>query len=435
MSLWARFGLALPQRNALWAWARTRSLLQGLEVLRAFRGRAFRIPFPGFNPRLLSGPSAAHALLVDHHQHVTWRSEGDPVARLLGRGLLVVDGSEHDALREKVAPWLHPRFNERHLQIILKATNEVVDSWEEGRAFDVIPEMRRIALVSLMESLFGVDVRADLPRIWQPILQAIEYISPGWWLLMPGLTRSRFAKPLTELDGYLYEIIEAARSHPPSEPSLLTALIEDHELDDERIRDQLLTLLIAGHDTNTALLSWCLALLGGHPEILEAVRGEVADAFGKTTPTAEGLPRLSRLTAVIYETLRMFPPIHLGSRVAAQPFNIDGCQFAPGDRLAYSIYLTHRDPESWEAPDRFRPSRFDRRGTRSSAPPFAFLPFGGGPRNCIGAGFAMMEARAVLARVLQRTRLSPTGAPFRPQMGATLMPHPGVMMRLESKDR
>lgn len=429
----APLGLTLPRRKALKAWARTRSLLQGLEVLRAFRGRIFQIPFPGFSPKLLSGPSAARALLVDHHQHVNWRSEADPVTHLLGRGLLVTDGQEHDDMRGRITPWLHPRFNQPNLEVILRATDETVDSWDKGQTFDIVPEMRRIALISLMESLFGVDIRPELPRIWQPILRAIDFISPGPWLVLPDLPRPGFSKPLAELDEYLYEMIESARNHPSSESNLLTALIEDPELSNEQIRDQILTLLIAGHDTNTSLLSWCLGMLGEHPEILVSVRQELADVIGETPPAVEHLPRLVRLNGVIHETLRLFPPIHLGSRVAAQPFDIEGCQFAPGDRLAYSIYLTHRDPAVWDAPDQFCPSRFDRTEAGNRRAPFAFLPFGGGPRNCLGAGFALLEARAVLARILQRTQLTLIGPPFRPQMAATLMPHPSVMMRLEAK--
>jgi len=230
---------------------------------------------------------------------------------------------------------------------------------------------------------------------------------------------------LMELDNYLYEIIKERRKrkednhsssdtrHPP--PDLLQHLI-DAGLTDNVIRDQMLTMLIAGHDTSTALLAWTFALLGQHPDIHQRVVNEVN--------TMEKSPLLDQ---VIKESLRLYPPIHIGNRHVAQEMQFGEEKIPANERLFYSIYLTHRDPTIWEDAESFRPERFvDGKKT----PPFSYVPFGGGPRTCIGAAFGQVEARVVMARLLQTHTFEFTNHKIHPHMGATLEPRPGVFMKV-----
>jgi len=220
-----------------------------------------------------------------------------------------------------------------------------------------------------------------------------------------------------------------ARRQGALEADMLQHLI-DAGLEDHTIRDQMLTMLIAGHDTSTALLAWTFFLLGTHPATQVELVGELDAALrGAPPPPAPGWqPPL--LDHVIKESLRLYPPIHIGNRMVAEPLKVGDTNIKAGERLLYSIYLTHRDPEHWSDSERFCPERFSK-GHRS--PPFAYVPFGGGPRSCIGAAFGQAEARTVLARLLQTHTFELVDDRVHAHMGATLEPRPGVLMRVTTR--
>jgi cytochrome P450 len=201
-------------------------------------------------------------------------------------------------------------------------------------------------------------------------------------------------------------------------------------MDDDLIRDQLLTMLIAGHDTSTALLAWTLYLLGSHPHDLHRAQDEVNANLSIEPPAPKTVGQLEFLGRVIKESLRLYPPIHLGSRVAANDMEYQGFHIPVGERVIYSIYLTQRHKAYWPDPHRFDPERYIS-GARPV--PYAWLGFGGGPRNCIGAGFGLVEAKVVLARLLQNFNLTLVEPHVHPHMGATLEPRPGVRMRVRHR--
>ncbi len=163
------------------------------------------------------------------------------------------------------------------------------------------------------------------------------------------------------------------------------------------------------------------------------VGDEVDGVVGNRIPTQESMARLEYMDRVLNETLRLYPPIHIGNRIAAVDIDYQGYRIPAGTRVVYSIYLTHRHRGYWPEPERFDPDRFTVEARRDIAP-YAFLPFGGGPRNCIGAAFAQVEAKVVLSRILQRFDLELANTHVRPHMGATLEPHPGVRMRVQERN-
>jgi cytochrome P450 len=295
-------------------------------------------------------------------------------------------------------------------------------------------EMRKVALLILLGTLYGTDFTPHLEELWEPVLKAIDYISPGAWILWPDMPRPGYKKDLQKLDDYLYGLIEQRRTQGGPDDDLLGRLVNDPELNDDLIRDQLLTMLIAGHDTSTAMLAWALYLMGENPQVLQTAVAEARQwSLSDDGSTAEkAINQLTYLDQVVKETLRMFPPIHVGNRFAAEDVTL-GDYVVPADsRVMVSYYLSHRDETVWDDPQTFCPHRFERsRGEHEveRRPPLSYVPFGGGPRNCIGATFAQIEGKIVLARVLQRfeLRLSP-GQKVRPYMGATLEPRPGVKM-------
>ena len=251
--------------------------------------------------------------------------------------------------------------------------------------------MRRLALMILMETLFSVDIAQDLARLWEPILKVLSYISPGIWLINSKIPRPGYRKAIKELDDYLYAIISERRQNGGDEEDMLADLINQGGMNDDLIRDQMLTMLIAGHDTSTAQLSWALYLLGRHPGVMKRVRDEVDREFGTGEPTLKEINQLHYLEQVLKETLRLFPPIHVGNRIANMDINLGGCPVAEGSRLMLSYYLTQRDEETWNQAEQFNPDRFDRKNNFERSP-FSYLPFGGGPRNCIGAAFAILSS-------------------------------------------
>ena len=407
-------------RAAMRALFTERSPLGPLKVMAKYVGRFFQIPIPGFSPYVVFGPEANRKVLVTERNKLTWRNT-DPVTDYLDRGVLVVDGEDHDRYRKLMEPPLHPSRLPDYTQMMISQTDRVTSQWQDGETVDLLVESRKIALLIIMQTLFNKDVWNDLPRIWSPILKAIEYISPGAWIIWRNMPRFGYRKPLKALDEYLFEIINNRRKQNSEGGKQFVDLLQhliDAGLTDKIIRDQMLTMLIAGHDTSTALLAWTFALLGQNPEIHTQVVQEVDQTEIKH----------QLLDNVIKESLRLYPPIHIGNRRVAEDMEFNEGKVPAGERMFYSIYLTHRDPEIWENAEQFCPDRFSH-GRKT--PPFAYVPFGGGPRACIGAAFGQAEARIVMTRLLQTFSFEPVNPhQIHAHMGATLEPRPGVMMKI-----
>lgn len=417
--------------KALIALIHHKQLMAPLEVFQDELGNAFQLELPDFKAIMLAGPDANHFVLVEARDRFRWCNAGDPVAHLLRHGILVEDGESHDTLRREMAPSLHRSMIRNYVEAMWRCTDTVTNDWRDATHLDLRVETRRIALLILMETLFGVDFDPDMQALWQPILKAIGYISPGAWMLWRGVPRPGYRRDLKQLDDYLHQLITARRLSTTLREDLLGVLVAAGRSDDE-IRDQLFTMLIAGHDTSTALLSWTFYLLTTHSDIMIRVRDEIDRVLESNPPTLELIDQLVYTEQVIKEVLRLYPPIHLGSRLAASNINYQGRVIPAGTRVLYSIYLTHRDKRYWSDPDRFDPDRFSPENARKHSP-YQFLPFGGGPRNCIGAAFAQVEAKVVLARILQKYDLRFVGGIVRPHMGATLEPHPGVRVEVRKR--
>ncbi|KAA0276290.1 MAG: cytochrome P450 [Chloroflexi bacterium] len=407
-------------RAALRSLIQEGSPLGPLKVMAKYVGRFFQIPIPGFRPYVVFGPEAARKVLVTDRNKLLWRNT-DPVTDLLRRGVLVTDGEEHDHYRSLMETPFHPSQLSKYNEMMLQQTERVISTWQDGQTVDMLVEGRKIALLIIMQTLFNKDAWNDLPKIWKPILKTIAYISPGAWILWRKMPRFGYGKSLKAFDDYLYSIIDERRKGERRIQDFLQHLI-DAGLSDDIIRDQMLTMLIAGHDTSTVLFAWTFALLGQHPEIHEKVIREIDHAEGK----------YQLLDNVIKESLRLYPPIHIGNRRVAEEIEFAEGKIPAGERMFYSVYLTHRDPTIWENADQFCPERF---AHGRKTPPMSYIPFGGGPRACIGAAFGQAEARIVLAHLLKKFRFEFTGHPIHAHMGATLEPRPGVRMKVFRRSR
>lgn len=424
-----------PSPNGAMGWQAVRALAGGhgplgaLTAVHRALGPVFQLPIPGFNPIVLAGAEAARFVMLEAREALSFRLDRDPVAHLLRHGLLIEDGAAHDALRVHVDPALHRRQLAGHLETITRHAAQASAGWGEGRVVDGLAAMRAATLLILAECLFGVDLRPDLPRLWRPIQQLLAYISPGLWLVWPNAPRPGFGHARRVVDDYLFGLITERRAYLRGGGDLISTLIAAG-LDDDLIRDQLLTLLIAGHDTSTALLGWALYELGQHPAMQARARAEVRGALGDGPLTLERLRDLPYLEAVLKETLRHHPPIHICNRRIVRDVEFGGYRLPAGRRVLFSIYLTQHDPAVWARPEQFDPQRFYEPSAEAARPPLSYLPFGAGPRFCVGAAFAQLEARAVLAHVLQRFEWAAGPGHVSGEMGATLTPHPAVRLAI-----
>ena len=408
-----------------------RSPLFALKVFHEHLGDIFRLSLPGLNTVMLVGPKANRFILVEAKDKFVWRTETDPVTLLLREGVLVTDGEAHDTMRRNMNQPLHRQSLSNYVDAMVHFTDYVINEWDNANPIDMLIEMRKITLMILTETLFKVDIAPEINAMWQPIMKSIDYISPGLWILWPSSPRFGYKKHINRMNDYLFQIIQYRRNQADIHEAddLLGQLIA-LGLDDNLIRDQLLTMLIAGHDTSTALLAWALHMLVENPDVMEKAKAEVDTLLGEDiSPSIDNIGQFTYLGQVVDETLRLYPPIHLGSRRVIEDMEFDNYILPAGMRIMYSIFLTHRDPKHWDNPDEFDPERFAPAQKRQITP-YSYLPFGGGQRNCIGTAFALLEAKVVLARILQKFDLHATGQKIGLKMSATLEPHPGVLLKV-----
>jgi cytochrome P450 len=370
--------------------------------------------------------------------------------RFLGNGLLLSNGELWRKQRRMINPSLHKKRIEAYAEIMLGHTRGLLERWRPGETVDVSAAMMQLTLGIVTQSLFdyGVEGRAGAVMEVMETFRAIAdkpSILPAW-LPLPNELRTRRALAL--VDGIIYDMIDERRALGEEalaqRPDLLSALIlatddeaapgDERRMTRQLLRDELLTMFLAGHETTSHALSWTFYLLSQHPEAEARLAAELDEVLAGRPPTLADLPRLAYLDRVLSEAMRIYPPAPVISRTAIEDTEIGGYTLPAGAELIIWLYWTHRDPRWFPEPERFDPDRF-----APEAPPLprgAYLPFGGGTRICIGKEFALMEARLVLATVAQRFRLRlEPGQDLTPRFAVTLSPRNGLRMRPEPRGR
>lgn len=366
--------------------------------------------------------------------------------RFLGDGLLLSNGELWRKQRRMINPALHRKRIEGYAETMLGHTRRLMERWRPGEVVDVSAEMMQLTLGIVTQSLFDYGVEGRAGEVME-VMDSFRAIadSPSilpTWLPLPGELRTRRA--LAQVDDIIYGMIDERRALGEEalsqRPDLLSALIlatdDEAAPGDERrmtrrlLRDELLTLFLAGHETTSHALSWTFYLLSQHPQVEARLHAELDEVLGGRAPTLQDLPRLVYLDRIVSETMRLYPPAPVISRTAIEDTEIGGYTLPAGAELIIWLYWTHRDPRWFPEPERYNPDRF-----APEAPPLprgAYLPFGGGTRICIGKEFALMEARLVLATVAQRLRLHlEPGQDLTPRFAVTLSPRNGLRMRPE----
>ena len=364
---------------------------------------------------------------------------------LVGMGLLTNDGDSWRRQRRLAQPAFHHKRIAGFGEIMTGAALETLERWqpwiEKGQPVEIGREMARLALQVVSKSLFSLDASGEADSVGGAFTFANKYIAESsarpfsaYLMGLPTPGNRRLRSAIQTLDRVVYKIIDDRRQNKVETGDLLEMLMSarDEEtgegMDSRQLRDEVMTLLLAGHETTANALTWCFYLLSQHPQVEDRLRAELSQVLGGRPPAVEDLPRLEYTRRVIDETLRLYPPAYAIGRYAQAADQVGGYDLPAGSILMLSPYLTHRHPDFWDDPEKFDPDRFTPERF-AGLPRYAYLPFGGGPRLCIGNQFALTEAQLVLATLAQRVRLALVpGHPVEPEAMITLRPRYGMKM-------
>ncbi|MBD2386490.1 cytochrome P450 [Cylindrospermum sp. FACHB-282] len=366
----------------------------------------------------------------------------DILRRMFGKGLLTSEGEFWQRQRRLMQPAFHRDRIFSYGEVMVDYTNRLLTNWSDGQILDIHEEMMHLTLEIVAKTLFGAEV-TDVDKVESIMQVSMEYFDarnnnllllliPDWVPLPHNL---RFQKAAQQFDEIIYPIIQQRRESGEDQGDLLSMLlqIQDEEgngISDKQLRDEAVTLFIAGHETTALTMSWGLYLLSQHPEIEQKLHAELQTVLGGRTPTFADLPQLPYTDRVIMEVMRLYPPVWAMVRTALQDCEISGYTVGAGQSIMISQWVMHRDPRYFEQPEVFNPDRWEG-DLAKRIPHFAYFPFGGGSRICIGQSFTKMEAVLLLATIVQKFRL--TLVPDQeiiPWPGFTLRPKYGVKMLL-----
>ncbi|WP_223642049.1 cytochrome P450 [Corallococcus sp. EGB] len=406
----------------------------------ADQGAVVRTRFVGTDIYLLNtSEGIEHVLVKNFRNYPKDAFQKRALEAVVGRGLFTSHGDFWMRRRRMMQPAFHKNLLASHGSVAVRAANTWMASRREGEPFDAYAEMMALTLDVVAETLFGANLSArarELGRAMESVMLHAQFLFdtpiplPAW---VPTPGQRRFRAALRTLHAVVDDVVERRRRQgSPGEDLLgllLEAQAEDGEhLTDAQLRDECLTLMIAGHETTAVALTLCLWLLARHPEAEAALRRELATVLGGREPTVEDLPSLPYCEQVVKESLRLYPPAWGMSRVAEADDRMDGIRVPAGTVVAWSQWALHRNARHFPEPEAFRPERWAD-GLERRIPRFAYCPFGGGPRLCIGAGSAMMVIRLVLASVLQRLHFDAAPGPAPEVIPAiTLRPKGGIRL-------
>jgi cytochrome P450 len=399
---------------------------------------------------LVAHPEGVKHVLQEHVKNYTKDHISYGMVRwVVGDGLLTSQGETWLRQRRLAQPAFHRQRIAGLGELMVQRSEELLASWEpaiaQGRPLDIGEEMMRLALSIVGDALFGTNV-ADQTQVISRNFnllseQFVTRFRTGNVLppVLPTGYNRQWQAALREMDRVVYAIIAERRRRAEDTGDLLSMLMlaRDEEtgaqMDDKALRDEVITMLIAGHETTATALTWAWGLLSAHPAVAERLYAELDAVLGGRAPTAADVPSLTYTRMVIDETMRLYPPVYILSRKVMADDVIGGYTLPRGSAVDLSPYVTHRHPDFWPDPERFDPERFtpERVAQRHK---YAYVPFSTGPRMCIGNSFALMEATLIMASDARRhrLRLAADGLPA-PEPLVTLRPRGGMPMVIERR--
>lgn len=396
---------------------------------------------------LVSHPDDVHKVLVGEADKFTKA----PIYRILltrflGNGLLTSEGDFWRRQRRLAQPAFHTKRIQSYADTMVSYTDAMLREWQAGAPLDINAEMMRVTLSIVVKTLFNTDIGAEADRIASALNDILEATGAGissvWnmapeWVPLPRNFKNK--RGVRKLDAVIGQLIAARRASNEDYGDLMSMLMlsEDEDgnrMDDKQLRDEVVTLVLAGHETTANALTWAWYVLSQHPEVEAKLHAELDAVLGGRTPSLADLRQLEYTSMVMKETMRIYPPVPSFGRQAKEDVTLGGYAVPAGTIIAISPYVLHRDPRWWDEPLAFRPERFSKDNEKLHQK-YAYLPFGGGPRVCIGNSFAEMEAVLILARIAQRyrLRLDPASQAVAPQATLTLRPKTHFTMRAEAR--
>lgn len=437
-----------PQRSRLWHLST--ALRDPLQYLSGLGNEG---PFVTIRPGrtyLVNEPEFIQHVLQDNHPNYCkgprYRRALQP---LVGNGLPNSEGDFWRRQRHMMQPAFLKKHHEKFAAIIVEQTAKTIESWRElaatGTPVDLRRDMMNLSLSVLLKTVFGRAAGPDTEPVGRAFLaiqheiNLVEAFSP---IQIPGFVptprRRRLNAAYSVIHPFIGRMAAERRRLGPNEEDLTSLLVFARDdagqgMDDEQLRDEIMTIIATGHDSVTEALTWTFYLLGQHPEVRKRLEQEAITVLAQETPGAETLARLPYTNMVLQETMRVYPPIWGMMRVAINEDSIGGHAIPAGANVVMSPYAVHRLPHLWPEPERFIPERFgpETRGRRHR---FAWFPFGGGPRQCLGGGFAMLEMPLALSMLLSAFEFEVQDpGPVRALARVTLKPHRPILLKLRER--
>jgi cytochrome P450 len=435
--------LSLFQRAAYWP---GRDMLAFIMSLARTYGDLVTYRIGGETIFLVSDPADIKDILVTQNRNFTKSRGLERTKKLLGNGLLTSEGAEHLRQRRLMQPAFHRERIAGYGETMVTYADRARSSWKEGESRDIAQEMMRLTLSIAGKTLFDVDIEKQAEEVGD----AMNDVMASFWTTMlpfseflertiPKLRRAKAAR--ARLDRIIYGMIAERRASGRDHGDLLSMLLnaQDEEtggsrMTDTQVRDEAMTILLAGHETTANALTWTWYLLSQAPDVETKLHAEVDRVLQGRLPGVSDLAALPFVEKVVTEAMRLYPPAWIIGRRAIAEFPIDGYVAPPRTIMIMSPYIVHHDPRYFPEPDRFHPDRWTPE-FKAALPQFAYFPFGGGPRRCIGESFAWMELILVVATIAERWKLSLVpGHPVEPQPVVTLRTKHGMRMTLEKRD-
>jgi cytochrome P450 len=395
---------------------------------------------------VVTHPDGIEQILVKHPSNFLKSRDYRAFRPILGNGLLTSEGEFWQAQRKLSQPAFRHENIIIYAGIMLDSAATMLSHWRDGQTRDIHADMMALTLEIVAKALFGSDVSgaaSSVGKALAPLMEFFTHQSKIAFLLpekAPVPQTPRTFRASKHMDKIVRGIIRERRASVRPGNDLLQTLLEAQDergscMTDEQLRDEIMTLFIAGHDTTANALSWTWYLLAQHPAIEEQLNEELGTALGNRSPSVADLSRLPYTEMVLKESMRLYPPAWGFGRRPIREFELNGYRIPAGTNIFISQWITQRDSRWFPNPHRFDPERWRTDPVKSGRiPRFAYFPFGGGPRVCVGAGFAMMEAALLLAAIAQRFRFSLVpGHPVEALPSATLRPKHGIKVKLHRR--
>ena len=395
---------------------------------------------------LIGHPDLVEEVLVTRNHDFRKNLGARRLGSLLGNGLVLSEGEFWLRQRRLMQPAFHRQRIGAMAEAMVGCALAAAAAWRTGEVRDVAQEMTELTMQIVGRTLFGTDVGEDLRRIRNSSQAITEHFRSRLFTMLilvpdsiPTPGNVRYGRAVRDLERLVYRITTERRASGQNGEDLLGMLLsacddDGRGMTDRQLRDEVITLLLAGHDTTALALTWAWVLLAQHPDAEARLHANIDMAVGGRAPTAADVARLSYVEQVVNETLRLYPTAWVIGREAIRDTQIGGQPVARGTTLLMSPWVIHRDPRFYDAPDEFRPERWSD-GLAGRLPRYAYVPFGAGQRVCIGSGFAQLEATLLLTTLAQRFRLelADPSQPVEPLPVVTLRARRPVMMKLSAR--